>query len=223
MRRLELKNKKFNRLFVLKYVGHQKWLCECECGNKIIAYGSQIKSGHTQSCGCLQKERTSNANTKHHYCKTPIYTVWQNMRERCNRKTNKEYHNYGGRGIKVCDEWNANFENFKDWAFNNGYEKGLTIDRIDVNKDYEPNNCRFVNWKEQANNTRRTNKIEFCGIIKSRKQWAETFDINYGTFTDRIKKRKWEFYKCLGFATREEAEQKLEEIGEKYDRCKKNT
>ena len=210
MRLLDLKGKTFNRITVLDYFGKQKWLCQCVCGNKFTAYGHQIKTGHTASCGCLQRERTSKANTKHHYCGTRIYQIWQNMRERCYRKTNQEYHNYGGRGITVCDDWNSSFDKFKDWAFENGYKDDLTIDRVNTNGNYEPTNCRWATRKEQVNNTRRNRRFEFCGITKNIMQWAEMFGINYGTLRDRIFKRKWEFYKCLGFATKEEAQKECD-------------
>ena len=208
----DLSGKKYNKLYVIKYVGKSKWLCKCECGKNCIVIASKLKNGHTKSCGCLQKEMTHKANSKHNECGSRLYCEWLNMKSRCNNKNNKYYKIYGGRGITICDEWSKNYLKFKEWAIANGYQDNLTIDRIDNNGNYEPTNCRWATWKEQANNTRRTIKYEFGNLKLSIKQWAELFGINYGTFKDRINKRKWDFYKCLGFATEQEAQAKLKEI-----------
>ena len=113
-----------------------------------------------------------------------LYRTWANMRSRCNNKNHHLYKHYGGRGIKVCDEWN-DFSLFREWAMDNGYQDNLSIDRIDFNGDYEPNNCRWANEKTQHNNTRRNTFIEFGGETHTLAEWAEIAGINYSTFCNR--------------------------------------
>ena len=185
---LDLTNKRFGRLTVIKYVETDKnrrklWLCECDCGNKKIVPTTYLTRGDTTSCGCYRKEcelrNLSNfwGKTKTHgLSKTRIYQIWADMKDRCNNKNNQFYKNYGKRGIKVCEDWLTNFMNFYNWAINNGYTSKLTIDRIDVNGNYEPNNCRWATWKEQANNKRVTRKI----VIYEEKKSAYEFEKQYG-------------------------------------------
>ena len=129
-------------------------LYQCKCGNTTRAQMTQVKSGHTKSCGCLQKEAAITYQTKHGLHSHPLYSVWKGMNARCNSKTNKAFPYYGGRGISVCDEWKKDFKTYYDWAIANGYEKGLTIDRRDNDGNYTPENCRFTTPMVQARNTR---------------------------------------------------------------------
>ena len=125
--------------------------------------------------------------TKHGMSGTKIYYIWIEMRQRCNNHDNKRYKLYGKRGISVCKEWDNSFSKFYEWAKENGYGEGLSIDRIDNNGDYKPNNCRWVTQKEQNNNTRRCNFITYKGKAKSLKQWSEYLGLNYNTLRSRLR------------------------------------
>ena len=155
----DLTGKKFGRLTVLRKAdnkGHGiEWLCQCDCGNQTVVRSDRLVTGHCTSCGCYSKELKRNYS--HGMYKTPLYKVWCSMKQRCNSPKFKQYKDYGGRGIKICDEWNDKhgFTKFSKWALSHGYEHGLEIDRIDNNGNYEPSNCRFVTHRENMQNRRR--------------------------------------------------------------------
>ena len=156
---IDLTNKKVGRLSVLNQHGAQgkqlTWLCRCDCGNTVVVRGDHLREGTTRSCGCLGKENRENgANFKHGGRKTRLYSIWAGMRKRCTNKNCTAYGNYGGRGIKVCKEW-KDFSVFRDWALKSGYLDSLSIDRINVDGNYEPANCRWATAKMQANNRRK--------------------------------------------------------------------
>lgn len=137
------------------------WKCRCSCENQTIINVAQIslKSGLTVSCGCFGKEKRRKALTKHDKTNTRLFRVWNNIKRRCYTKTDPSYKYYGERGIKICDDWLSSFQSFYDWAYANGYDENAkkgqcTIDRINVNGDYEPSNCRWVSMKEQNKNKR---------------------------------------------------------------------
>lgn len=179
---------KYGKLTVLKRVenailpsGKQvtRYLCRCDCGNEKVVRKCHLVSGATISCGCAQKEKAKSLNRKHGYSnKERLYRVWLNIKDRCGNPNNNHYESYGGRGIAICDEWKNDYESFRKWCLLNGYvedikpnnRNNLTIDRIDVNGNYEPNNCRFVTNQENCLNKRDTmsdserNKIcPICG------------------------------------------------------------
>lgn len=152
-RNTDMTGRKIGMVTVLKRTkivdGMSYWISVCDCGNQFELPWSHLRS--RKSCGCLAGEFHGLANT-------PIYYVWAAMRQRCNSKTHVAWEHYGGRGINVCKEWNESYVPFYNWAIQNGYEKGLTIDRIDVNGNYEPSNCRWVTMKVQSSNKRNSKK-----------------------------------------------------------------
>ena len=162
---------KYGRLIVVDRVGSDKysqplWLCECECGNTIILPSPRLLRGNTKSCGCLRRETSSQVNKKHGMKGTRLYDVWKNMRKRCYQPQNPGYKHYGGRGIIICDEW-AHFKAFYEWAMANGYDETAprgecTIDRIDVNGNYCPANCRWITIGEQQLNKRNSKNRKVC-------------------------------------------------------------
>lgn len=171
---IDLTGQKFGKLTVLKRIddhitkGGQHftmYLCKCDCGNEIKVLAHRLRQGKTQSCGCLKKEaqkRLIKFNTTHNNSNTRLYRIWSHFKGRCNNPKDRAYEKYGGRGIKICEEWQE-FEPFYNWAMANGYNDTLTIDRIDVNGNYEPNNCRWTSYKTQARNRRITKTVFYNG------------------------------------------------------------
>ena len=144
------------------------WKCICDCGREIFVYRGKLTTGHTKSCGC--KTRTLNGLSKH-----PLYKTWWSMKERCYSENHPSYHNYGGRGIEICDEWLEDYLSFYDWSTNNGYEEGLSIDRINNEGNYEPGNCQWITISENTSkankiNVRRKTEYTYWGISPDGKQ-----------------------------------------------------
>lgn len=201
----ELAGQEFGRLLVLYDIGERKngkivWHCRCDCGNEVEVIGCNLTFGRTKSCGCLQRQRTAEANTTHGMTqrgeKHPIYVVWRTMLRRCESPNHKTYHYYGARGIMVCDEWHE-FIPFRDWAIENGWERGLQLNRVDNNGHYEPSNCNFVTPKENANNKRNNHLISFNGKTQTMAQWADELGINHKTLRSRFSTLRWSTEEAL--------------------------
>lgn len=187
---IDITGKKFNKLTALKKVNnlHSKktrWLCKCDCGKLVEVNADNLKSGAVKSCGCLIIEKNK-MNAIHNKSNTRLYNIWRNMKSRCKNTNNPYYENYGGRGIKVCDEWN-NFKVFYEWAMQNNYNDSLTIDRIDNNADYEPKNCRWVTLQEQEYNKRGNIYFYIDGKEKCLAEICKDYNVKYTTIYRRIK------------------------------------
>jgi len=161
--------------------------CKCRCGNTTLLFPYQFQNGSIMSCGCLKKRTPHNAT--HKLSRENLYHIWETMRLRCTSPKNKRYYLYGARGISVCPEWFNNFLAFREWALTNGYRKGLSLDRINSNGNYEPSNCRWVTVKEQQNNRRITKKATINGITKPVALWCDDYGIRLKTVLERIRTR----------------------------------
>lgn len=196
---VNMKDMIFGRLTVIERSendkhGNTKWLCKCECGNEVVVLGHSLRQGRTRSCGCLLSESSKNRMTKlltkHGMASTKIYKVYVSMRERCEKPSSSEYHRYGGRGIRVCDEWKDDRTSFFEWALTNGYKEGLEIDRINNDGNYEPSNCRWVTSLKNSNNTSRNVFLEFNGETHTMAEWSRILGISVSTLYSRRKAGK---------------------------------
>lgn len=187
----DLTGKRFGRWTVLKRAENKgntvMWECKCDCGNYGFIASHSLTSGNSKSCGCYHKEIAKKFSTTHGKSNTKLFGVWNGIIERTTNKNNKSYYNYGGRGITICDEWKDDFQAFYVWAINNGYKDGLSIDRIDNDNGYYPENCRWVGDFEQANNKRNNHKIEFNGEIHGIEEWARIIGISGSSLLSRLK------------------------------------
>ena len=167
------------------------WICTCDCGNTKSVRGDSLLCGAIQSCGCMKKRQDRINLTKNHSHKmsgTRIYGIWQKMRARCYNKSETCWPRYGGRGITVCDEWNKTFQPFYDWSIENGYAENLSIDRIDNDGPYSPENCRWTTNKEQSRNRRSNVNITIGNSTKTLTEWCEIFEVSYGMVQQRYRK-----------------------------------
>jgi hypothetical protein len=170
--------------------------CLCDCGTELDVMAIPLVEGSVRSCDCLRNELAAARATKHgliprsrKYGKHPLYTVWACMRDRCNRKKNSGYHRYGGRGIRICEEWN-DFQVFFYWATTNGWQEGLTIDRRDNDGNYEPSNCRFTTYTIQANNKSTNVHITYEQQTHTIAEWSRDprCKVTYFTLYERLQK-----------------------------------
>lgn len=173
--------------------------CKCECGNIGEVQLVCLRNGHSTSCGCEQKKKASAANTKHGLEKHPLYSTWKNMKKRCNNPNASEYENYGGKGICVGEDWSNNFQSFYDWSIDNGWSKELTIDRIDTNGNYCPENCRWASIEVQMNNMTRNHYIEYEGNTYTLSTLAKHLNIPYNIVRYRLSNCKWNIEQLINY------------------------
>ena len=191
-----LVGQQFNYLTVIGLYGHTKqggriWECRCVCGKITHVTTDKLNSGHSKSCGCYTHHILADTRKTHGETETRLYKVWMNMRGRCKHTSRWDYEHYGGRGIKVCEEWDKNFVAFRDWAMEAGYNPEAkhgecTLDRIDVNGDYCPENCRWVDMKTQMRNTRSNRYITIDGETMVLKDWSARTGVPVPTFLHRL-------------------------------------
>ena len=186
----DLTGQRFGSLLVVERRGSDSkgqalWLCRCDCGTEKIIRGHDLKGG-VKSCGCSRIKSTG--LYKHGLSNTKLHGIWRGIKDRCYNKNNKNYSTYGARGIKMCDEWLNDFVKFYEWANQNGYKEGLTIDRIDRNGDYCPDNCRWATWTQQANNTSKNIHVTINGETKTVPEWSRALGLNYRSVRTRITK-----------------------------------
>lgn len=185
---IDLMGNKYERLTVIGFKGIIKhkavWICRCDCGNIVEVSSQHLRRGTTKSCGCYAKEVIRKRSLKHGASTERLFSIWRHMIGRCTNEKEAGYKHYGGRGIKVCSEW-LQYENFKKWALTNEYEETLTIDRINVNGNYEPDNCRWATMREQGWNKRDSVKIEYQGELKTLEELSEITGIPQGTLRTR--------------------------------------
>ena len=194
----DLAGQRFGKLTVIKRIPNDHdtrtlWECLCDCGKTAIVAGGHLKDGHTTSCGCVRADNLgkNNTNYKHGMSHTRIHGIWATMKQRCTNPQNPKYKNYGGRGIKICDEWLNDSSNFIAWAMANGYSDDLSIDRIDVNGDYCPKNCRWATNTEQAFNRTDNRLITYMGETKPLGKWVKQLGLNYKKVESRINSYNW--------------------------------
>lgn len=207
---IDLTGMRFGKLTVLEICGKSSdgritWLCKCDCGNEKVIRGHDLKNGSSKSCGCVRSggrngghKKSGKLSSANNYTRQNdrLYRVWASIVQRCENKNSPRYADYGGRGIKMCDAWRNDFEQFKSWAINNGYDETAprgfcTIDRVDNDGDYCPENCRWVTMKEQCNN-KRNNRVLTCdGETHTLQEWAEQIGMQDFVLRDRIFKLGW--------------------------------
>lgn len=191
-RRIDLTGNRYGRLLVTKFDrknqhGDTYWVCRCDCGNYKSIASNKLRSGWTKSCGCLHKEIMRQKLLSHGMSKSKLYSSWELMKSRCYYPQNNRYYRYGGRGIKVCDEW-LSFERFKEWALKNGYKEGLTLERKNIDKNYEPDNCCWITKEEQARNKCNTVWVVYKGERMCMSVFAREMGVSINVISNRIKK-----------------------------------
>ena len=185
--------KKYGRLTVLdidveksKQTKRCYLICKCDCGITKSMRSDYVRRNHIVSCGCYSRELLDKSRVKHGLSRHPLFKEWTGVKDRCYNKNCKQFKDYGGRGITVCDEWIHDAAAFINWCLSHGYEKDLTLDRIDNNKGYSPDNCRWTTRKIQANNTRRNHFITYKSETHTVHEWADKLHLNYSVLSHRL-------------------------------------
>lgn len=210
----DITGQKYHNLTAVRRVeninGRVSWEFRCDCGNIVILNKDRVVRGNDHSCGCKKRRQCGELCHTHGMTDTPLYYIWKGMKQRCYNPKVSNYHNYGGRGISVCDEWLDDFQAFYDWAILHGYEPGLSIDRIDNNGDYSPSNCQWATRTEQSNNTRTNKQLTYDGKTQSISQWARELNIGDGTLRTRLN-LGWDVEKALTTPIRNHKKYKVRE------------
>lgn len=190
-----LLGKRYNKLTVIARAtntesGKSRWICLCDCGNikEKAVTGYDLTHNKVKTCGCLYKESNKHRNLKHGRSGERLHRIWCTMRQRCYNPQSHGYNNYGGRGISVCEEWLNSFQAFYDWAMANGYADNLTIDRIEANGNYCPENCRWADMKKQQNNRRNNRTVQYGEHEYTIAELASKLSVPYATLRGRINK-----------------------------------
>lgn len=172
-----------------------KWVCKCDCGNVKTVMPNKLISGHTTSCGCYKSDKTASRNktlkTTHGGRYERLYKIWHGMKQRCYWSGCRDYRRYGARGIEICDEWLSDYASFRNWALNNGYNENLSIDRIDVNGNYCPDNCRWATASQQQNNRRTCKYYDYNGEKHTIAEISRMTGIKSGSIYNRINNLGW--------------------------------
>lgn len=214
MATLDLRGQRFGRLVAIQNTGRKTksgnfiWICQCDCGKQTEANTGALKTGQKISCGCYKVDRMSQLNKTHGGRNERLYLVWMDMRRRCNDKKDIQFSNYGARGISVCKEW-EDYANFRKWAEESGYNQDAkvgkcTLDRIDTNKGYSPDNCRWVDMKVQNNNRRNNLLLTYNGKTQTAAQWERELGLYKGSVSRHIR-LGWSIERTLGKAEKSTA------------------
>jgi hypothetical protein len=193
--KIDLTGHVFGKLTVINESDHDPgrviWLCKCECGLNVNVSTGSLRSGNTLSCGCLRKQLVAKMNWKHGGSRTGrrerLNQIWQRMKQRCRDHNSSDYERYGGRGIRVCEEWKFDYSNFRSWALSHGYADNLTIDRIDNDGNYEPGNCRWISNSKQARNKSTNHPITYKDETKTLAEWSEITGLESSLIRYRLK------------------------------------
>lgn len=204
MKSIDLTGQRFTRLTVISRAENAgrrtAWHCKCDCGSMTVATTMCLRAGYVKSCGCLLREATAKRNrenAKHGQARTRMFKIWGGIKNRCLNPGSKDYPNYGGRGVKICAKWENNFTAFRDWAIAHGYTDRLTIERINANGDYAPDNCKWIPAEKQAANRRCC--VTYQGLCIA--EWCRRTGISYAAVMKRIYKG-WDMERAIFTPTR---------------------
>ena len=191
---IDISGQRFGRLVAIKPVARGKrgvlWECRCDCGNITVVDCGKLRALETRSCGCMQRDSAKMQFYRHGHSRERLYMIWSHMIMRCDTESRYCRDGYGGHGISVCEEWKGEegYERFKEWALSNGYTETLSIDRVNNDGNYEPENCRWATVKQQANNRRSNAVYEYAGEKHTIAEWADMYGIPYSRLNDRLHK-----------------------------------
>ena len=202
----DLKGNRYGRLIVIERSGsniHKRalWKCLCDCGNEVVVVGSHLLNGNTYSCGCYKSDKIRERLGSHYKSRTRLHNIWKNMRQRCNNPNKPDYKYYGGKGVRVTSRWD-DYSTFEKWSIENGYTDALTIDRIDTNGDYCPENCRWVSRTEQSRNMSKNRIIIYNGESHCLSEWGEILGISPKVLGQRINAYGWSIERAFNTPVR---------------------